>query len=244
MSGHSKWHNIQGRKGKQDTLRANQFTKIGRMITIAVRESGSDPTMNMSLRLAISKAKEVNMPKDNIEKAMKRGTGELSDGAHLEELIYEGFGPGGIAFLVEAVTDSKNRTAGDMKHLFGKYGGALAAPGSVQWQFEHRAVVRISSEELEKIKIKKEELELALMDAGAEDIRESEFGWEILGSIKQLHALQEVAVQFGVAIEESGLEWIAKETVTLDVSLSESVGKLYDALDELDDVKAVYVNVL
>lgn len=240
MSGHSKWHNIQGRKGKQDKLKANQFTKIGRMITLAAREGGGELAANFTLRLAIEKARAVNMPKDNIERAIKRGTGELHDGAQLEEIVYEGFGPNGIAFLVEAFTDNKNRTAGEIKHAFSAHGGSLGGPGSVQWQFERKGVVRVSDKE--KITHKKEEVELALMDAGIDDISESEYGFEIICPVPQFQKVLEVVQSFGITPEESGLEWIPKETVAVDQEAAEKVAGLYDVLDEMDDVRAVYTN--
>lgn len=242
MSGHSKWHNIQGRKGKQDKLKANQFTKIGRMITLAAREGGGDLTANFALRLAVEKARAVNMPKDNIDRAMKRGTGELNDGVQLEEIVYEGFGPNGVAFLVEAFTDNKNRTAGEIKHAFSSRGGSLGAPGSVQWQFEHKGVVRMSQESVEKIKGKKEQFELVLMDAGVDDISESEYGLEIICPVPQFQKMMEIVQSFDIVPEVSGLEWLPKEMVSLDEGASSKTGELYDILDDMDDVRAVYTN--
>lgn len=242
MSGHSKWHNIQGRKGKQDTLRANQFTKIGRMITLAAREGGSELAANFTLRLAIEKARAVNMPKDNIERAVKRGTGELNDGAHLEEIVYEGFGSHGVAFLVEAFTDNKNRTAGEIKHAFSSHGGSLGAPGSVQWQFEHKGVVRISESEKEKVQSKKNEFELVLIEAGIDDMSESDFGFEIICPVPQFQKVLEVVQSFGITPDQSGLEWIPKEAVVIDSEAAEKIAVLYDLLDEMDDVRAVYTN--
>lgn len=242
MSGHSKWHNIQGRKGKQDKLKANQFTKIGRMITLAAREGGGDLAANFSLRLAVEKARAVNMPKDNIERAIKRGTGELHDGVQLEEIVYEGFGPNGVAFLVEAFTDNKNRTAGEIKHAFGAHGGSFGGPGSVQWQFERKSVVRISENDKVKVTSNKNEFELSLMDAGIDDMIESDYGFEIISPVSQFQKVLEAVQSFNIAPEESGLEWIAKETVSVEEGGAETVAALYDVLDEMDDVRAVYTN--
>ena len=146
MSGHSKWHNIQGRKGKQDALRSTMFSKYSKLITIAAK-GGGDPDKNFSLRIAIDKAKSVSMPKDNIDKAIKKGTGELNDGIVLEEALYEAFGPGGVAVLIKAVTDNKNRTVSEIKHTLTKSGGSMAGPGSVAWMFEQLGVIRLTVEE-------------------------------------------------------------------------------------------------
>lgn len=241
MSGHSKWHNIQAHKGKQDKIRANAFTKIGRMIMVAARQSGGDPTMNFSLRLALEKAKEVNLPKDNIDRAIKKGTGELQ-GEALEEILYEGFGPGGVAVLVEAVTDNKNRMAGDVKHLFAGHGGSLAGPGSVQWQFVRLGVVRLDESQKSKVKSLKSDFELKLIDAGAEDIIESEFGVEIRSSVPHFQKVMEAVQSFDLKPDEAGLEWVAKETIAPPAEAVDRMHALYEALDGHDDVRAVYTN--
>ena len=238
MSGHSKWHNIQGKKGKADKLRANAFTKVSKAITIAA-QNGGDPTMNFSLRLAIDKAKEVNMPKDNIDRAIKRGTGELKDGVVLQELVYEGYGPGGVAMLIESVTDNTNRALTEIKNAFTKAGGSLGSKGAVAWQFEYKAVLRISAEKRSEIK-NWEELELALMDAGVDDIRESENGVELVGTKDKFQAMSEVLQKAGISPDSAGLEWMAKETMELNTEQSTALESLLEALDELDDVKEVY----
>lgn len=243
MSGHSKWHNIQGKKGKADKLKSGQFTKVTRMITVAAKEGGADPEMNFTLRLAIDKAKEVNMPKDNIERAIKRGTGELNDGSTWEGAMYEGFGPGGVALLIDAVTDNKNRTSGEIKNILSKNGGSFAGPGSVQWQFMHKGVIRVDAEQKSKITNKKSDFELALMDAGVEDIIESEEGEEIICAVENFRKVLEAVQSFGLEPASSALEWIAKERVEVDDEAGEKVMKLVDALDENDDVKEVYTNL-
>ncbi|KKW42805.1 MAG: hypothetical protein UY92_C0003G0011 [Candidatus Magasanikbacteria bacterium GW2011_GWA2_56_11] len=242
MARHSKWHNIQVRKGKQDKLKGSAFTKLARLITIAAKEGGGNPEMNFSLRLAIEKAKAANLPKDNIDRAIKRGTGELGDEAALEELLYEGFGPGGIAFLVEVVTDNRNRSAGEVKNIFTKHGGSVAGPGSVQWQFERRAVVRVGESQRPKIKDREPEFELAVIDAGAEDIVVSELGWEIICAVDKFQPVLHTVERFGIEPEESGLEWLPKDRVSADEAGSEQAAGLYGALEDHDDVRAVYTN--
>ncbi len=241
MSGHSKWHNIQGKKGKADKARASAFTKVSKAITIAAQNGGGDPTMNFSLRLAIDKAKEVNMPKDNIDRAIKKGTGELKDGVVLQEVVYEGYGPGGIAVMVESVTDNTNRALTEIKNAFTKAGGSLGSKGAVAWQFEYTAVLRISSEKKQDIK-NWEELELSLMDAGVDDIRESENGVELVGPKEKFQVMLEVLQKAEVIPESSGLEWMAKETIELSHEHVTALESLLEALDELDDVKEVYTN--
>lgn len=242
MSGHSKWHNIQVRKGKQDARKANSFTKVGRMITVAAREGGGDPAANFSLRLAIEKAKEVNFPKENVERAIKKGTGELVDDTTLDEVLYEGFGPGSVGVLVDAITDNKNRTVGDIKHLFSLYGGSLAGPGSVKWQFNRMGVVRINRENLESRIQNLEDFELQLIEAGADDMIKSEFGLEICSSVENFQKVLEVVKSAGAEPADAGIEWVAKETIGVSPDLSEQVQKLSDALDANDDVRAVYTN--
>jgi len=242
MSGHSKWSKIQHKKGKTDSARSNLFTKLSRAITIAASQGGGDPEMNFSLRLAIQKGKEENLPKDNIERAIKKGTGDLNDGTVLEEVAYEGFGPCGVAFLVEAVTDNKNRAVSEIKYAFSKFGGSLGGPGSVQWQFERFGVMRLSKENKESVADKWSDFELALMDAGVDDIIDNEFGVELHSPVDNFQKVMEVVNSYNIEMDDSGLEWIAKETVSLNKEESDRVEKLYDALDELDDVRAVYTN--
>lgn len=241
MSGHSKWHNIQAHKGKQDQKKAASFTKVARMITVAAKQGGGDPNMNFTLRLAIEKAKEVNLPKENIERAIKKGTGELADEIQLEEVMYEGFGPGGVGILVDVVTDNKNRTAPEMKHFFSLHGGTFAGPGSVKWQFNQKGAVRINAEEKAKI-TDKDSFELALIDAGAEDIQMHDFGIEVYCPVDKLQKVIETIKANGVEVAESGIEWIAKETTPVTPEVSEQLRALANALEAMDDVRAVYTN--
>lgn len=241
MSGHSKWHNIQGKKGKADSARSSQFTKVSRLITVAAKQGGGDPTMNFALRLAIQKAKEVNMPKDNIDRAIKKGTGEGGEGVQYEEILFEGFAPGNVALIIEALTDNRNRTNADIRALVSKNGGNIGAGGSVQWMFQHFGVVRIAVEEMHKIS-SRDDFDLSLIEAGAEDIQESEFGLEVFSPIQNFQKVMEQVQSFGITPSESGLEWVAKETVAVDESHSHSLQHLLDLLDEFDDVRNVYTN--
>jgi len=242
MSGHSKWSKIQHKKGRTDKARSNLFTKLCKGITVAAQQGGADSDINFSLRLAVAKAKEGNVPKDNIERAVKRGAGELKGDAILEETLYEGFGPGGVAFLVECVTDNKNRTVSEVKNAFNKGGGSMGGPGSVQWQFEHLGVVRFGKLQDIKNKIKFDEFELSLIDAGVEDVVESEYGVEIRCAREFFVSVLGVVESFGLEPEDSGLEWVAKEDVDVSEEISEKINNLYESLDELDDVKSVYTN--
>lgn len=247
MARHSKWHNIQVRKGKQDKMRANTFTKAARLITVAARQGGGDPEANFALRLAIERARAMNVPKENIERAVRRGTGNM-DGEVLEEMVYGGFGPGGVAILVEAVTDNKNRTAGDLKHIFGSHGGSLGSPGSVQWQFQRCGVVRMQPAPIgasgnEKFRMQNDG-ELKLIEAGMDDICKSEAGVEIFCPVDRLPAVLETVNSFGLEPDDAGLEWVAKETMTLALEAESQVQALVEALEEHDDVKAVYTNLV
>lgn len=238
MSGHSKWHNIQARKGKQDAMRSGQFTKISKLIAITAR-SGGDPAANFSLRLAIEKAKAVSMPKDNIERAIKRGTGEL-EGAQIEEVLYECYGPGGVAVLVKALTDNKNRTVSDIKHIFSKYGGSMAGTGSVIWMFGQFGVISLSKEQLTAKNIDRDDFELNIIEAGAEDIVEDdtlEIRTKVENFQKVLAKLKELNIE-----PESELRWIAKDTVEINVEVSQSLEKLFEELEENDDVEDYFTN--
>jgi len=242
MSGHSKWHNIQGKKGKADKARSNVFTKLARMITVTAREGGGDPAMNFSLRLAIDKAKAANMPKENIERAIKKGIGEDGDGATLQEALYEGFGPAGSAILVEALTDNPNRTVSEIKNVITKNGGTVGGTGSVKWQFDRLGALRLGGISNFQFPISKSDFELQLMDAGASDLKESELGLEVFCPVDKFQEVLEVVKKIGLEPESSGLEWVAKELVVLDEEASNRLATISEALDELDDVREVYTN--
>ncbi len=241
MARHSKWHNIQVRKGKQDKKRSATFTKLARFITIAA-QNGGDPDMNFSLRLAIDRAKAANVPKDNIDRAIKKGTGELNDGVTLDELTYEGFGPGGVAMLIDVFTDNKNRSVGDIKSIATKNGGNIGGPGSVQWQFDRRGVTRVEAEEMSKHEKNLEKIELNVIEAGAIDLTVDENGLEIISTVEDLKKISDALGKLNISISESGLEWIPKETVDIDDETAEKLTQLIDALEDHDDVRAVYTN--
>jgi len=236
MSGHSKWSKIKHKKGAADAKRGAIFTKLGNAITIAAKQGGGDPDMNFSLRLAMEKAKQGNMPKDNIERAVKRGTGK-GEGASLEEATYEGFGPSKIPIIVQCLTDNKNRTVSEIKGILEKNGGAMAGQGSVMWQFSKMGVLSVSSEQLSG-----DDLELQLIDAGAEDI---EMNDEVLVYTKpeELQKVKQDIEKMNLEIESADIEFVAKEKKEIDDEQGEKVQKLFNALDENDDVSNYYTNL-
>jgi YebC/PmpR family DNA-binding regulatory protein len=237
MSGHSKWHNIQARKGKQDARRSNEFTKLAKMITVAAQKGG-DPTMNFSLRLAVDKAKAVSMPKDNIDRAIKRGTGEL-EGERMEEVLYEGFGPGGIAVLIKTVSDNKNRTVSDLKHIMSVHEGSFGSAGSVQWMFEQWGIITINKESIGV----RDEFELAVIDAGAEDIQDGEENEiDIRTKVENIQKVSNTLKGMNIEVKESSIQWIAKDKVPVTPELTEKLGALFAELEEHDDVEDYYTN--
>ncbi len=238
MSGHSKWHNIQGRKGKQDAVKSGVFTKLAKTISIAAQKGG-DPATNFSLRLAIDKAKESSMPKDNIDRAIKRGTGELSDEARMEELLYEGFGPGGTAILVKVVTNNKNRSAPEIKHIFSAHGGTIGGPGSVQWMFGEWGIVEVSKDYFKDGRL---ELEMNMIEAGAEDIADEAEGIIIKTKIENLQKVLLALKNLKIEPLRSGIEWVAKDSVVVNDDVGEKLAGLFEALDEHDDVEDYFTN--
>jgi len=238
MSGHSKWSTIKRAKGAADAKRAAIFTKLGRAITVAAKEKGGDPTTNFGLRLAMEKAKAANMPKDNIERAIKRGTGELQ-GEIIEEIYYEGFGPGGVAIVIKALTDNKNRTSQSIKHIFTKFGGSLGGPNAVMWQFEKKGVIRIANEKLSD----QDELELKIIDLGAQDINKLSDSWVILTNVSDLQNVSKGIEDIGMEVEYADLEYVAKEFADVDENIIEKNQKLFEALDDDEDVDDYYTNI-
>ena len=241
MSGHSKWHNIQGRKGKQDALRSAMFSKYSKLITIAAK-GGGDPDKNFSLRIAIDKAKSVSMPKDNIDKAIKKGTGELNDGIVLEEALYEAFGPGGVAVLIKAVTDNKNRTVSEIKHILTKSGGGMAGPGSVAWMFEQLGVIRLTAEELKNKNISQDDFEMSLIEVGAQDIKTEEDEIEVLTKIEDLQKVLGKIREMDLEPNKSGIEWVAKEKVEIPEENVDKLQNLFGELEEREDVEDYFTN--
>lgn len=236
MSGHSKWATIRHKKGAADAKRASLFTKLSKNVTVAAR-GGGDPEFNFALRTAIDKAYAGNMTKDKIDHAIKRGTGEIAGGV-IEEVIYEGFGPGGVAVLVEALTDNRNRTGPSIKHIFSKHGGNLGASGSVQWMFERKGVVTVTGKEALT-----DDEQLLLIDAGADDINKVDGTIVVSCAPEVLAKVRDAAQAAGLKVEEFGLEWVAKEENEVDEAVRAQIEKLFEALDDDDDVNNIYSNV-
>jgi YebC/PmpR family DNA-binding regulatory protein len=240
MSGHSKWHNIQKRKGAVDAKRGNLFAKLAKGITVAAKEGGGDPLFNFRLRVAVDAAKAVNMPKDNIDRAIKRGTGAGGEG-QIEEVVYEGFGPGGVAILVSCLTDNRTRTVAEVKRIMSKLGGTLGNPGSVMWMFDRKGVITF----LDKTQVKdRDTFDLSVIDAGAEDLREDENELRIVCAVHDLPAVSQAVEAQGIKPDGAGIECLAKESVSVsDPEAQKSLDILLEALDENEDVDAVYTNV-
>jgi YebC/PmpR family DNA-binding regulatory protein len=237
MSGHSKWATTKHRKAAVDAKRSNLFTKISKLISIAAR-NGSDPEMNFSLRLAMDKARQANMPKDNIEKAVKRGAGELG-GAALEEVMYEGYGPSGIPLLIEGVTDNKNRTTPEVKAILTKNGGSLGAQNSVKWMFGHKGVIRIELAADQDT----DELMLEIIDLGADDVLEEEGGLTVYAGFKNFEKVKKDLETKQLKIDCAEMEWVAKDRQNMDESVQDKVARIIDLLEEHDDVNSVYTNL-
>lgn len=237
MSGHSKWSTIKRKKGAEDAKRGKIFTKLARDITLAARQGGGDPNFNPVLRLAIDKAKAGNMPKDNIERAIKRGTGEL-EGGEMEEITYEGYAPHGIAILIQCLTDNRNRTLSEVRRVFNKQGGNLAEQGSVGWMFDQRGYITITSDGADG-----DEVFLLAAEAGAEDIEIEEEEIEIYTPPTALHSVADALRNEGLEIQEAELAQFAKNEVELDVKDALSVMNIVEQLEELDDVDKVYSNL-
>ncbi len=236
MSGHSKWASIKHRKAAVDAKRSNIFTRLGNNVTIAAR-NGGDPSMNPSLRLAIDKARASNMPKDNIERAIKRGTGELG-GAVVEELLYEGFGPGNIAMLVAVLTDNRNRSNADVRTAFQKNGGRFAEGGGIAYQFTPRGVLR-----LEVPAAKAEAFEEACIESGAEDYKLAEGFAVVYTSTHELHAVRDALAAASFSADSAEIEQVPNMPIESDDETLEKVAKLIDALEDYDDVTSVYTNI-
>jgi len=236
MSGHSKWATTKRKKAAIDAKRGKVFTKLIKEITVAARQGGGDPDGNPRLRLVVDNAKAANMPMDNIERAIKKATGELEGAAYLE-LTYEGYGPGGVAILVESVTDNKNRTVAEIRHLFSKYGGALGETGSVAWMFERKGVISLPQQE----KTEDEMMELVL-EAGAENLELEEEYFEITTAPEDFENVRKTVINSGLNVENANLEWRAKNTVEASGETAEKLMKLIEMIEDNDDVQNVYAN--
>ena len=236
MSGHSKWATIKRKKGALDAKRGKIFTKLIKELTIAAREGGGDPTANPRLRLAVDNAKAANMPQDNIERAIKKATGEL-EGVTYHELTYEGYGPAGVAVLVEVATDNKNRIVAEVRHLFGKYGGSLGENGSVAWMFDRKGVISLPKQDKSE-----DEIMEIILDAGAEDLQTEEEFFEIQTPLESFEPVRKALADQNLSLENASLQWIAKNTVPVSGDDAEKVMKLIEALEDNDDVQNVYSN--
>jgi YebC/PmpR family DNA-binding regulatory protein len=234
MSGHSKWSTIKRQKGANDAKRGALFTKVAREISVAARQGGGDPDANYRLRLAIDKARSVNMPADNIKRTIEKATGG-GEGEQYEEIVYEGYGPGGVAILVEAATDNRNRTAAEVRSVFTKAGGQLAGSGAVAWQFEPRGLITVASGD-------PDEVALAAIDAGASDVDTTVEPVEIYTEPADLESVRKAIEGGGTAVEDAEIAMIAKQTVELDEAKARQALRLVELLEDLDDVQRVTAN--
>ena len=238
MSGHSKWANIKNQKGAADARRGQLFTKLTREIILSVREHGGDPNANSRLRLCIQKARDNNMPMDNIDRAIKKGTGAL-EGVNYDEFVLEGYGPGGAALLVDILSDNRNRTIQEVRSVFTRAGGGLGEVGSVNWQFELKGIIGIEVTE----GMDADEVSLMAIDAGAEDVKADAEYIEIYTSLEDMEKVRKSLEENGVAVKSAELSKVASNSIELDEAASLSVLKLIDRLENLDDVRSVWSNV-
>ncbi|MGH3103934.1 MAG: YebC/PmpR family DNA-binding transcriptional regulator [Gaiellaceae bacterium] len=238
MSGHSKWSSIKHKKGAADAKRGKLFSKLSRAIIVAAKEGGGDPAGNLALQNAIEKAKSYSMPKDNIERAIARGSGADADAAAFEQIVYEGYGPSGVAVLVEALTDNRNRTASDVRHAFDKNDGNLGTSGAVAWLFERRGVVLVAADSADE-----DELTLVAADGGAEDVAQDGSSFQVTCAPEWLPAVRQAIERAGFAIESAELTMVPKTTVEVaDEAAAKKILRLMDALEENDDVQDVFAN--
>ncbi len=236
MSGHSKWASIKHKKAVVDQRRGQHFTKLARALTVAAREGGGDPTGNPTLALAIQKARDASMPKDNIERAIAKGTGENVDAEQIEAVVYEGYGPGGVALLIEALTDNRNRTSADVRHALSKHGGNLGEPGSVSYLFDKTGVIAVDASRYDEDDL------IVAIDAGAEDIALDDDVYEILTEPSDLVAVRDALEAAGVEVESADVTQRPKSRVPVEESDAGRLLKLIDSLEESDDVTAVHAN--
>jgi YebC/PmpR family DNA-binding regulatory protein len=236
MSGHSKWHTIKHKKGAADAKRGKVFTRIIKELTVAARGGGGDPEMNPRLRTIIADAKANNMPRENIERAIRRGTGE-EPGVTYEEVTYEGYGPGGVALMIETLTDNKNRTVGEIRHLLGKHAGNLAAENSVAWMFSRKGQIFV-----EKGNVDEDKLLSAALDAGADDMNDDESGWEIVCAPESFEAVRDAVKALGVEPASAAVAMVPQNYVKLVGKEAQQMLKLMEAIEDHDDVQHVWAN--
>jgi YebC/PmpR family DNA-binding regulatory protein len=236
MSGHSKWHSIKHKKGAADKARGKLFAVLIRQIEVAARAGGGDPESNATLRTMIQKARDNSVPMDTIHRAIKRGTGE-EEGVVYEQVTYEGYAPGGVAVIVQALTDNRNRTSAEIKNLFSRNGGSFAEPGAVSWQFERKGIVNVDKS------VDEDELLLAAADAGADDVQDGGDNWQVTTAPTDLHSVRTAIEEAGYKVASADLTMIPTTTVELtEESQAKTVLRLADALEDHDDVEAVYAN--
>ena len=236
MSGHSKWATIKRKKGALDAKRGKIFTRLIREITIAARQAGGDPDGNPRLRLAIDNAKSANMPADNIDRAIKKATGEL-EGSQISELTYEGYGPGGVALLIEVATDNKNRTVAEIRHIFSRGLGNMGETGSVAWMFERKGIITLKRDGKSE-----DELMEIVLDAGADDLTTEEDFFEVTTTLEKFEPVRKKILDNKLIVENASLQWIAKNNVPIKDDDAEKLMKLIEALEESDDVQNVFSN--
>jgi YebC/PmpR family DNA-binding regulatory protein len=234
MSGHSKWATIKRKKGALDAKRGKMFTRLGRDVTVAAREGGGNPDANNRLRLAIDKAKAANMPKENIDRAIARGAGGGDDGIVMEEITYEGYGPHGVAILIDVLTDNKNRSLSAIRQAFNRANGNMAEAGSVAWQFDRKGYIEVQADGVDP-----DELFMVAADAGADDVVPGDETIEVYTPREALAAVESKLVESGYRVSDSNLTWVAKNEMDLDVDQSLSIMNLVEKLEELDDVQSV-----
>jgi len=237
MSGHSKWATIKRKKAKVDAARGKVFTQLAKEILLAAKQGGGDPDGNLRLKNAIAKAKEANIPNDNIQRAIMKGTGELGGGSY-EEILYEGYGPGGVAVMVEATTNNRNRTAGEVRHLFSKNGGNLGESGCVAWMFEKKGMIVIEKD----TGADEDDLMMAALDSGAEDVRVEDDVFEIITDPGIFDTVRDGLEEKGYQLAEAQVSMLPTNTVKIEGAQAEQMLKLLDSLEELDDVDGVYTN--
>jgi len=236
MSGHSRWSQIKRKKGKTDVQRGKLFSKILREITVAARNGGGDPKANMRLKAAMESAKEANMPQENMKRAIQKGTGELP-GESYEEITYEGYAPGGVAVLVLVLTDNRNRTGPELRHVFEKFGGNMGSSGAVAWMFERQGIIQVDAG-----KISEDDLLAKALDAGATDMRRAEKAFEIITAPAEMDSVREALQRARVPVLEGQVNFVPQSTVRVEGKDATAVVRLIEALEELDDVQSVYAN--
>jgi YebC/PmpR family DNA-binding regulatory protein len=236
MAGHSKWKNIQHRKGRQDAKKGKIFTKVTKELMLAARAGGGDPSTNVRLRSAIEDAKAVNLPKDKIETAIKKGTGEIG-AENIEEVLYEGYGPGGVALLIDAATDNRNRTVAEIRHILAKNNGSMGESGCVSWMFDKKGVFTFAKDKYTEDQL----LEIGL-EAGAEDVVDNGDEWEVRSAAEDFSSVRTAFEEAGFEFVSADLSQIPQTTIEVDLETGEKLLKLYDALDDNDDVQNVYAN--